>query len=293
MNELRYERYVKLPNNLLYDAGESLLEQSGFNYAIIPIMICIKEYEDYRINTTKISIKELIEYCGLKVTRRKNQKSTYYDFLDAVKFLIDKGLLKLVKLIDLDKLKPSDKFEVKETYSNKKKNFTSIKYNIAKHIMENSNTKTKLGILTLWCYLEFRKNRKSKEPKVCYPSYDLMQKELGIRSRTTISEYTDKLMDMRVLYYKNEGIKSNGNITKVASNYYSTVENLGDKYYSKAIEEVKKVVHEFISIEVSPEEQARMEAMEDLYGEQTDDFEIPEQALRDLEEWRLSSMCDD
>lgn len=289
----KIERYVKLPNNLLYDANESLLEQSGFNYSIVPIMIYIGEYKDYRIDTATISIKDLIEYCSLKVTRRKNQRCTYYDFLDGVKFLINKGLLELVKSVDLDKLKPSDKFDVKETYSKAKKNYTSIKYNISKYIMENSNTKTKLSILTLWCYLEFRKSRKPKEPKVCYPSYDLMQKELGIRSRTTISEYTEKLMDMRVLYYKNEGIKSNGNITKVASNYYSTVEDLGDKFYSKAIEEVKKVVHEPVTNEVSPEEQTKLEMMDDLYGQPTDDFKIPEEALRMAEEWKLASMCED
>lgn len=295
--EYKNDNYVKLPKHtLLFDKDKDtiLIEECNYNYALVPTMLYISKVKFNRVNSgvSNISIKELIEWCGLKCCKYKDRTCTFDTFLTVIKFLYNKNLIKLCEPINFDNLKPNTKFNVIDNFSigSGCRKYIKVKYSIAEYILNNSTSRTKLGMLTLWCYLEGMKNKSNKEPKLCFPSYDTIQDELNM-CKDTISDYAKSLRDIKVLAYKNSGYVVTGDSVKNEHNNYSTVEALGDYYYNLANMEVDKVTktNNKKIVEVTIEEIERLEAMYNIYDipDNNTNYDKMEEALKEIEQQRI------
>ncbi|EPY2277989.1 hypothetical protein ACXAT3_002741 [Clostridium sporogenes] len=223
------EFFVQISNNMLIENKNSkdnciLSNEALLIYILISQTITLRNYYTFSIyhlldclyvNHKQTVTIEKIKNCLLEL----NQMNifTYYE---------DVYFHKQVK--DISKIKRGEKYFVEVNYLFDS-NFFIVYDNEIKVILDYCKGKKnidKFKLIGYFCYLIMRMN---KENKICYPSFDKIEFDVGIGTKAIIS-YNTILKELKLIDYINAGYRVVRGKVKQDVNYYCRYE---DREYLK------------------------------------------------------------
>lgn|GEM_PF-4413621 len=211
--------FVQVSNNMLVEDRELegsyiLSNESLLIYILVCKTMTIRNYCTFSINqlfdflqVNRNQTKMLDKIKGCLLELKEVNIFSYYEDID---------LKKEVK--DVNKLKKGEMYFVQLDYEFDN-NFFIVYDNEIKKILDYCKGKKNIDKFKLtgyFCYLIMRMN---KENKICYPSFDKIEFDVGIGTKAIIS-YNTILKELKLIDYVNAGYRVVRGKVKQDVNYY-------------------------------------------------------------------------
>lgn len=240
--------FIKLPNTMFYPVGDdkSLLQLIADDKVLL--IIDYLYFNTNRLEIVKFTLEDMILSCGYKLNPRAKKCNS--QFIDILTKLQDVKIFNLIEPESLNNIKSNKIVKGSIDLIKKKKNkkgedseegFIMLMSFERDRILNQEFEKVdNLKLLIYYCYLKCRMyklpdggilQKDGGKAEVCYPSYDLINKELGFTDES-IKKYNDLLVKLDLIRIANPGlwyyVSDPNKIPRESSNIYTlwTVEEL-------------------------------------------------------------------
>lgn len=212
--------FIKLPNYIIKGTKDDvgLVRRVDSKLTLILAYLYLKQD---RLGISTTSIENLVKNIGYTIDGKKGRiNSKVRDVLDK---LLELNLIS----ISTDKFKDKDLIEISLNIFEKNEeendiNFFIVEYDVFKKIVNNNTAEDKNILFNIYSHIRscMKPDIKVDDLIICggnlpvaYPSYACISKDTGI-NEGTLKSYLDKLVELKLIAYKNAGIYSPKNDTK-------------------------------------------------------------------------------